>query len=209
MKLIRQSILFTLAVPNVPWPKRAIMVDKNEAWDCSLCYRMRHLSKGKGKSPQTWRFAAAIEYSCLEAERCQYGFYRRHASDCLQVWLHLGDCWSIHEVCSLYSCSYPLQGKEICRAIHWAHYMSAWGAQHHHLWPRSSVHCSFLGAVACFSVYSPDPQFDLSPIDRWSNRACEPSARRHALCMCDELPRQLEQVPAIGWIFLQHVTPGF
>jgi hypothetical protein len=164
---------------------------------------MRHLLKGQGRSSQTCRFATTVEYSYLEVGRHQYGFHRGSSSDCPQVWFHLGDCWSIHEVCSHHSCSYPLHGQEICRVVHWVHSMSTWGAQHHHLWPRSSIRCSFLGVVACFSGYPSDPQFGLSLTDRWSDRVCEPSAQIYALCVCDELPGQFGQVFAIGWVLLQ------
>jgi hypothetical protein len=148
---------------------------------------MWHVLKGQGRSSQTYRVAATGEYSCLKVGRHQYGFHRGSSFDYPQVWFHLADCWSIHEVCPLHSCLYLLQGQEIHRVVHWAQSMSTWGAQHHHLWPRSSVHCSFLGAATRFSMYSPDPQFGLSPVDWWLDRACEPSARRHAMCMCEEL----------------------
>jgi hypothetical protein len=65
--------------------KSAILVDSDEAQDCSLHYRMRHVLKGQGRLYETCQIAATSEYSYMEMRRHQHWFHCGSASLCPQV----------------------------------------------------------------------------------------------------------------------------
>jgi hypothetical protein len=69
--------------------------------------------------------------------------------------------------------------------------------------PRFTVCRSLLGATARVPRDLPDPQFSLSPTDRWPNRASQPNTQGYAKSMCSGTSRELGSEFTLGRILLQ------
>jgi hypothetical protein len=159
-------------IPSTPVVQRCIMT-----WKCNfggLEWSMKHLAMWYNATPikGSWQIIWHLLDCCSRwTSQPRSGKTSTWTSfwACLQVLFHLGDCWSIYQVCPLHSNTYLLQDKEICNVVHWAHFVPAWCAKYYHLWPRGPVCCPFIGATSWLLGNLSDSQFSIWSTNRWSD----------------------------------------
>jgi hypothetical protein len=112
------------------------LVDENEEGNSKICVRVRHVSKGQGRSFETSWKAATFEHSRVEVRKYLHWLHSGFASHLTWVQLDMGHCGPPNQVGSLYTRIHHILGPTICRALPVTHCPLSWYPEDHYLWQR-------------------------------------------------------------------------